>query len=127
MSRAVRYTISAAPIATGLCHCNRCRPQSGSAFWTMIIIKRSTIAITDEAAVFNDVGSCGVHVAHRYCPRCGSPLTTDLDLTPDSMSVRGRADANEWFRLMMELFVGRRRPWIAPVPDAPQFKRNPSI
>jgi hypothetical protein len=27
---AVRYKISAAPIATGLCHCDRCRPQSGS-------------------------------------------------------------------------------------------------
>jgi hypothetical protein len=31
MCRAVRYRISAAPIAAGLCHCDRCRPQSGSA------------------------------------------------------------------------------------------------
>jgi hypothetical protein len=31
MCGAVRY-ISAVPIAAGLCHCNRCRPQSGSAF-----------------------------------------------------------------------------------------------
>jgi hypothetical protein len=42
MCRAVRYEISAAPIAAGLCHCDRCRPQSGSAFSTVIVIRRST-------------------------------------------------------------------------------------
>ena len=36
-------------------------------------------------------------------------------------------DANEWFHPMMELFVARRRPWIAPMPDARQFEGNPLI
>jgi hypothetical protein len=49
MCGAVRYKISGAPIASGLCHCNRCRPQSGSAFSTIIIIKRSTISPPDVA------------------------------------------------------------------------------
>jgi hypothetical protein len=39
MCGAVRY-ISAVPIAAGLCHCNRCRPQSGSAFGRVSSIKR---------------------------------------------------------------------------------------
>ena|ERR1700686_3212093 len=38
MCGAVRYRISEAPIASALCHCNRCRPQSGSAFSTVVII-----------------------------------------------------------------------------------------
>src|ERR1700723_2608134 len=71
MCGAVRYRISAAPIACGLCHCERCRPQSGSAFSTVIIIRRSTIEIEGETAVFDDIGSSGLHVARRYCPRCG--------------------------------------------------------
>jgi hypothetical protein len=60
MCRAVRYKISAAPIAAGLCHCDRCRPQSGSAFSTVIIIGRSTIEIEGETAVFDDIGWPGV-------------------------------------------------------------------
>jgi hypothetical protein len=68
MCRAVRYRISAAPIAAGLCHCDRCRPQSGSAFSTVIIIRRSTTEIEGETAVFDDIGSSGLHVARRYCP-----------------------------------------------------------
>lgn len=128
MCGAVRYKVSETPVATGLCHCDRCRPQSGSAFSTIIIIKRSTFEIEGETAVFDDVGSSGLHVARRYCPRCGSPLTTEADVTPDLMFVKaGGIDRNEWFRPMLELFVGKRRPWVAPVPGAQQFEGNPPI
>jgi hypothetical protein len=128
MCGAVRYRITAPPIATGLCHCDRCRPQSGSAFSTIIVIKRATFEIEGTTAVFDDVGSSGLHVARRFCSRCGSPLTTEPDLTPDLMFVKaGGIDANEWFHPMMELFVARRRPWISPVPDARQFEGNPLI
>ena len=128
MCEAVRYRISAAPITAGLCHCDRCRPQSGSAFSTIIIIRRSTIEIEGETAVFDDIGSSGLHVARRYCPRCGSPLTTESDAAPDIMFVEaGGVDANEWFHPMMDLFVGRRQPWIAPVQGAQQIEGNPPI
>jgi hypothetical protein len=41
-----------------LCHCDRSQPQSGSAFST-VIIKRSTITLEGETAVFEDIGSSG--------------------------------------------------------------------
>jgi hypothetical protein len=60
--------------------------------------------------------------------RCGSPLTTEPDAAPDVMLVKaGGIDANEWFHPVMELFVGRRRPWVAPVPGAQQFEGNPPV
>jgi hypothetical protein len=128
MCGAVRYKISEPPIATGLCHCNRCRPQSGSAFSTIIIINRSTFELEGETMVFEDVGTSGLRVGRRGCARCGSPLTTEPDVTPDMMFVKaGGIDNNEWFRPMMELFVGRRRPWFAPAPGAQQFEGNPPI
>ena len=128
MCGAVRYRISAAPIATGLCHCNRCRPQSGSAFSTTIIIRRFTFELEGETTVFEDVGSSGLRVGCRSCARCGSPLTTEPDVTPDMMFVKaGGIDNNEWFKPAMELFVTRRRPWMAPVPGIPQFEANPPI
>lgn len=128
MCGAVHYRISEAPIATALCHCNRCRPQSGSAFSTVIIIKRSAFEFTGETAVFEDVGASGLRVGRRSCARCGSPLTTESDATPDMMFVKaGTIDDNEWFKPQMELFVTRRRPWVAPVPGIPQFDGNPQI
>src|SRR5271154_2133121 len=95
MCGAVRYTIAEKPLATGLCHCNGCRPQSGSAFSTIIFVHRSTVTITGETAVFQDVGCSGRKVLRRYSPRCGSPLTTEPDVTPDlSMVKAGGIDSN---------------------------------
>lgn len=91
MCGAVRYTIAEKPLAAGLCHCNRCRPQSGSAFSTVIFVHRSAITITGETAVFDDIGSSGLRVLRRYCPRCGSPLTTEADVTPEIMFVKAGA------------------------------------
>jgi hypothetical protein len=86
------------PLAAGLCHCNRCRPQSGRAFSTVIFVHRSAVTITGETAVFEDVGSSGLKVLRRYCPRCGSPLTTEVDVTPDIMIVKAAGiDSNEWY------------------------------
>jgi hypothetical protein len=128
MCGAVQYTIAEKPLAQGLCHCNRCRPQSGSAFSTVIFVHRSALTITGETAVFNDVGSSGLRVLRRYCVRCGSPLTTEPDVTPELCMVKaGTLDSNEWFHPMWELFVGRRRPWVSPVPGAKQFDGNPEI
>lgn len=128
MCGAARYKISETPIASGLCHCDRCRPQSGSAFSTVIIIKRSTITLEGDTAVFEDIGASGFRVARRYCPRCASPLTTEPDVAPVMMFVKaGGIDSNESFHPVMELFVGRRRPWVAPVPGAQQFEGNPPI
>ena len=128
MCGAVRYKISEKPIAAALCHCDRCRPQSGSAFSTIIIIKRSTFELEGETTVFEDVGASGMRVGRRCCTRCGSPLTTEPDVAPEVMFVKaGGIDNNEWFQPVMELFVTRRRPWVAPVPGAQQFDGNPPI
>jgi hypothetical protein len=56
MCGAVTYKITEKPLVAGLCHCNRCRPQSGSAFSTVIFIHRSALPITGETAVFEDRG-----------------------------------------------------------------------
>ena len=126
MCGAVTYKVTENPMVDGLCHCNRCRPQSGRAS-TIIFIHRSAMTITGETVVFDDIGTSGRR-ARRHRPRCGSPLTTEPDLTPDLMMVKvGTLDSNEWFHPVWELFVGRRRPWVSPVPGAKQFDGNPEI
>ena len=94
------------PLATGLCHCNRCRPQSGSAFSTVIFVHINAITITGETAVFDDIGASGLRVLRRHCARCGSPLTTESEATPGIFFVKvGTIDSNEWFHPDMEMFV----------------------
>jgi hypothetical protein len=128
MCGAVRYIVTEKPVVTGLCHCNRCRPQSGSAFSTVIFVSRSAVTITGETKVFDDIGTSGLRVLRRYCPNCGSPLTTEFDVTPDLTVIKaGTLDFNAWFHPAWEMFTARRRRWVNPVPGAKQFEGNPDI
>ena len=78
--------------------------------------------------MFDDIGASGLRVLRRYCPRCGSPLTTESDATPGIFFVKaGSINANEWFQPDMELFVVGRRPWVSPVAGAAQFDGNPTF
>ena len=128
MCGAASYKISAPPVAVGLCHCNRCRPQSGSALSTVMFVQRDAIKIGGETLVFEDVGSSGLKVLRRYCPRCGSPLTTESDLTPTLFFVKaGGLDQTDWLRPTFEMFVGRRVAWVSALPGAAQFEGNPIL
>ena len=128
MCGAVTYKITEKPMVDGLCHCNRCRPQSGSAFATIIFIHRSAMTITGGTAVFDDIGTSGLKVLRCYCPRCGSPLTTEPDLTPDLMMVKvGTLDSNEWFHRCGSCLWTGAGPGVSPVPGAKQFDGNPDI
>ena len=128
MCGAVSYKITEAPIATGLCHCDRCRPQSGSAFSTVIFIRPSALKLEGETAFFQDIGTSGLGVRRRYCPKCGSPLTSEMEVTPDLMFVKaGTIHENDWFTPDLEMFVVRRRAWVAPIPGVPQFEGNPPV
>jgi hypothetical protein len=91
-------------------------------------VHRNAITITGETAVFDDIGASGLRVLRRYCPRCGSPMTTESDATPDIFFVKaGSIDSNEWYHPHIEMFVTRRRPWVSPVAGATQFDGNPTF
>lgn len=128
MCGAVSYKISAPPVAVGLCHCDRCRPQAGSAFSTVMFVQRDAFEINGETAVFEDVGASGLKALRRYCPQCGSPLTTEADVTPTLFFVKaGGLDRTDWLRPTFEMFVSRRMAWVGALPGAAQFDGNPTL
>jgi len=82
-------------------------------------------ALRIETAVSEDIGSSGLPMARRYCPRCGSSFTAEPDAAPEVMMVKkGGIDSNEWFRPVMELSSDTHRPCVTPA-GAQQFERNP--
>jgi hypothetical protein len=62
LCRALRYTTAEKPLVAGLCHGNRHRPQSGTAFSTVVFVHRRALTIIGETAVFEDIGTSGLRV-----------------------------------------------------------------
>ena len=128
MCGAVSYKMSAPPLAVGLCHCNRCRPQAGSAFSTVMFVQRDAFEMNGETAVFEDVGASGMKALRRFCPQCGSPLMTEAHVTPTLFFVKaGGLDQPDWLRPTFEMFVSRRMAWVSAIPGAAQFDGNPTL
>ena len=95
---AVRYTLSASPKNSVLCHCIHCKKATGSAFaandWydreDLHIEAHPPSAIKKHVAVTNDVTG---EVRRHFCGECGSPLYVDAQKFPQHIAVsRGTND-----------------------------------
>lgn len=72
---AVRYTISAPPVAVVACHCTSCRMQSGAAYSVNLIVPAATMTLEGTPARWVDRDTeSGVPLDREFCGTCGSPI-----------------------------------------------------
>lgn len=74
----VRYRITQPLLAVVACHCKNCQKQAGSALSIIAVAARPALEIQGELATYEDRGSSGQTVLRRFCPRCGSPIISDM-------------------------------------------------
>ncbi len=65
----VRYEIDGDPIRVGLCHCETCRKETGSAFSYFGVWPRARMKILGETRFWDSRAG-----ARHFCPTCGSSL-----------------------------------------------------
>lgn len=110
---AVRYVCSETPVMTGTCHCRDCQHASGSAFATLMIFAREDVTISGHPAVYAHKGDSGKTVRRLFCPRCGSPVLTDYEVTPQFLAVMaGTLDDPSLVRPEWNIYAASRQPWV---------------
>ncbi len=109
---AIRYRIRAAPLVMYHCHCSQCRRASGSSFATNILIRSEHFELSageDALAWFESSPGKRRH----FCSRCGSPIFSASEATPQLRSVRsGTLDIDPGLRPAGHFHVGSRAPWF---------------
>ncbi len=117
---AVRYQITAAPLAMYHCHCSQCRRASGASFATNLLIRSEHFELTagrDALASFESSPGKQRH----FCSRCGSPIFSASQATPQLRSVRsGTLDTAPGLRAAGHFHVGSRAPWFEITDALPQ-------
>ena len=121
---AVRYECAEAPVMAGACHCRDCQRNSGSAFATLLIFRRETVAADGDAlAVFTHEGGSGKDVRRYYCRCCGSPVFAEYDVTPDFRVVMaGTLDDPALIRPEWNIYTASKQPWIELSPHMKPFE-----
>ena len=113
---AVRFEVTAPPVAAGYCHCTRCQRRTGGAWSLQARVAPGSFAITQGA---DAVGSWRPEggFAKEFCARCGSALWSRSPDDPDVVSVRfGAFDADPPIRPTYRAFVDYAAPF-EPIPD----------
>jgi hypothetical protein len=122
----VRYSADAEPTLVGVCHCKNCQKASGTAFRVVFAVPTPALSIRGALKTFKDRGDSGKTVHRRFCPECGSAITTERQTRPDvTIVMAGTLDDTSWLKPTIEIFCDSAQPWISLGGERQRFPKMP--
>lgn len=124
---AVRYALSAPPLAVAACHCSNCRKQSGAAYSVNLVVRASTMTVEGDLAVFSDHDTeSGQPVSRQFCAACGSPIRSVPAATPKIVAVKaGTLDDASAYGPQVHIWTKSKLPWVEVPAGAVVFEQGP--
>ncbi|MBO0661344.1 GFA family protein [Jiella sp. MQZ9-1] len=113
---AVRFTASAEPHYTAICHCVDCRRASGAPFLAFVGFYRSQLSFVGDTGQRYGEGD----VTRSFCPTCGAPIAYEDGRLADRIYVYlGAMDEPARFAPRLQAFAGEALPFAAITVDLP--------
>jgi hypothetical protein len=118
----VRFSVTAAPLLTMVCHCTGCQRMTASAFSLSALYPRDRFELTSGDPVF---GGLRRETRHYFCPQCMSWLYTHIQGLDQLVNVRATLlDDARSFAPFIETYTDEMLPW-AHTPAVHSFKKFP--
>jgi hypothetical protein len=109
----VRYSGTADPMFTGVCHCKSCQKQSGGAFSIVVAVPQAALSLQGPVKSYTSKGDSGKEVVARFCSNCGSTILSEPELMPGAAVLRaGTLDDTSWLKPTMEIYCDSAQPWV---------------
>ena len=111
---AIRYRCEGEPDSIGLCQCERCQRQSGSAFLIAMVFAKENVTIEQgELKAFEARADDGSALSRHFCPTCGSSVMVTLDRYPEIRSMMGGTfDDKSRITPAFCLWCSSGQPWL---------------
>jgi len=110
----VRYSANVEPMFTGVCHCSTCQKQTGSAFNVVVAIPQAALSIQGSPKTHTRTGDSGQQVVARFCPNCGTTITSEPAAMPGASILRvGTLDDTSWVKPTMEIYCDSKQSWVS--------------
>jgi hypothetical protein len=122
----VRYKVSADFIFSGKCYCEDCRKTSASGHGAVYAVPEDSVSVTGKLTEFKKTGGSGQPITRRFCPVCGSRISTTASVMPGvTMITASSLDDPEKFSSQMSIYTSRAPAWDRPPADTPSFPEMP--
>ena len=126
---AIRFEIDRGGVVSAShCHCKDCQRSTGSAFASFAVVGEAALSAKGgEARGFRVEGKSGNGVTRYFCPECGSPLWSEVELMPGFRFVKaGSLDDAAWLEPSSVFWGDSAQPWAPPIEGIPVHPENPT-
>ena len=112
--RAVRYRITASPLAVYNCHCKDCQRSSGGTHTMSMVMKREHVElIQGELSAFDKAADSGRVVRMLGCATCGTKVWNEPQSFAAILVVKpGTLDHMSWAVPIGNIWTASRAPWV---------------
>ena len=125
---AIRYEITAEPVAQGACHCRDCQYLAAGGPAHLMVLPRDGLRLTKgNPHAFARRSKQGHAGARRFCAACGTPLLVDSPDHPELTAVTaGSLDDPSGFKPAGHSWTSTAQPWHHINPILPQWDKDRS-
>ena len=122
---AVRYSTTAEPVTSGVCHCRDCQKFTGSAFGALVYVPKETLMLEGTTKTFTSPGGSGKPMLRHFCPECGSSIAQEPGTRPGIVVLNiGTLDDPKSITPAREIFCDDALPWVQMIGDMPRFPKR---
>ena len=123
---AIRYAITAAPIAMNDCQCRQCQRESGTGHASHLTFTSDAVVVEGEATRWDMVGDGGTRKSRAFCPTCGSPVYMTFPDMPEFFVVRaGSLDDPSRYQPQVLIWNTAGHAWDQIDPALQRFEKMP--
>jgi hypothetical protein len=126
LCRAVRYSISAAPILTRTCWCRVCQYIGAGSATVNACFPSAALEVSGELRDYALLADSGNRAHRRFCPTCGTHLFSASEARPHLVFVRaGTLDDPELARPAATIWTVSAPSWACFDERIPRIERQP--
>ena len=103
-----RYEIVGDPVRVIYCHCNDCKKQTSAPYSIVASYAKEQVSIQKPGFLktYESVGDSGMPVKRTFCSNCGSPIFSEVHMTPEMLHIKaGGFDDMSWLEPSAEIYT----------------------
>ena len=125
---AVHYEISAEPMMTGHCQCDKCRHLSGSGHSDLMFFAKDAVKIKGKMSKWSYTADSGKQATRSFCTTCGSHICGTGKGAPTMIGITaGSLDDPSVYKPQIVVFAKTDRAWDLIAADLPRFPGMPPM
>jgi hypothetical protein len=126
LCKAVRYSVTAAPIVTRVCWCRLCQYIGAGSATVNTCFPTSAVKVTGTIRDYRSISDSGNVMHRRFCPECGVHLFSEAEARPHLVFVRtGTLDDPNLAEPAMTIWTAAAPQWACFDPALPQAEGQP--